>query len=143
MTPEQAELQVQRSFNRFCKKTLRNGAISAHTELKRRRSRITNFSDMLFPEETLAGIDNDPDIPKKEFVINGRHITEASLAEAINHLSEDLRQMIQLYYFLNLNDQAISIRCQIPRSTVQYRRSRALNKLRIYLEEHAHGWDDT
>ena len=65
------------------------------------------------------------------------------IADAIDSLPEDKRRAVLLYYFFDMSDTEIAALYQIPRSTVQYRRTSSFELLKRYLEEHAYdypGW---
>jgi len=49
---------------------------------------------------------------------------------------------VLLYCFFNKSDVEIGQQLYIPRSTVQYRRTRSFKWLKRFLEEHADDWDD-
>ncbi len=138
MTSDQHKVKVRCSFNSFCKKTLRNEAINAHTELKKRKNTILNFSDIDWNEETMFGAQITPIIEDDDFyLIKRKVINKERLFEAINRLKDQYRCVVELYYFYELNDRNISEKICIPRSTVQNWRRKALNLLRNDLEENA------
>ena len=135
MMPVLDELELQRAFNSFCKKLLRNEAINAIVALQRRKNTILNFSDINFDEEVMAGSYDRAFDPDAEYLVQGRKISNAQLIKAINQLAEPYRKVIEYYYFYELNDRLISIMLGVSRSTVQSRRSKALGWLREDLEE--------
>jgi len=53
-------------------------------------------------------------------------------------LPEEKRRAVLLYYFFDMSDAEIAELYQIPRSTVQYRRTSSFELLKRYLEEHAY-----
>ena len=57
-------------------------------------------------------------------------------------LPEEKRVTVLLDYFFNKSDVEISKQLDIPRSTVQYRRTSSFKWLKRFLEEHADEWDD-
>ena len=64
------------------------------------------------------------------------------LAEALRTLPKEKRQVVLMYYFLDKNDVEIAEELNIPRSTVQYRRTSSFAQLKKYLEENANEWDE-
>lgn len=52
------------------------------------------------------------------------------------------RRAVLLYYFFDMSDAEIAALYQIPRSTVQYRRTSSFELLKRYLEEHAYDYHD-
>lgn len=135
MVPEIDELELRRAFNSFCRKVLRNEAINAHVASERRKNIILNFSDINFNEEVMAGSGDLSFDLDTEYAVKGRSISNAQLTEAINRLAAPYKKVIELYYFYQISDRLISELMQIPRSTVQSWRTKALNWLRKDLEE--------
>ena len=60
------------------------------------------------------------------------------IADAIHNLPEEKRRAVLFYYFFDMSDAEIAALYQIPRSTVQYRRTSSFELLKRYLEEHAY-----
>jgi len=137
MTHEQAELHIRKSFNKYCKKTLCNEAINAHVASKRRKNIVVNFSDIAFNEEVWSETNHFPYEFEKDYAVKGKSISCAQLSAAINRLAAPYRKVVELYYFYELNDRIISEIIQIPRSTVQSWRSKALILLRDDLEDNS------
>lgn len=135
MIPEIDELKLRRAFNRFCKKALQNEAINALVALQRRKKIILNFSDINFNEELIAGNDDFFFDPEEVYSVRGRSVCKSQLITIINRLDEPYRRIIKFYYFYDINDRLISELLQVPRSTIQRWRSRALSWLRKDLEE--------
>lgn len=72
----------------------------------------------------------------------GKKITSKLLAEAMRTLPKEKRATLLLYYFFNMSDVEIAHQLNIPRSTVQYRRTSSFERLKRFLKEHAGDWDD-
>ena len=72
----------------------------------------------------------------------GKKITPKLLAEAMRTLPIEKRKTVLLYYFFDKSDVEIAKLLEIPRSTVQYRRTSSFKWLKRFLEEHADDWDD-
>ena len=49
--PNRTQWQIRCAFNGFCKRTLKNEAINAHGEIKRRQLQEVSFSDLTPQEE--------------------------------------------------------------------------------------------
>ena len=62
-------------------------------------------------------------------------VMDTVLAEAIHGLSKGDQAIVLLYYFAEWTDRRIAEELGCPRSTVQFRRSKALLALRARLEE--------
>lgn len=62
-------------------------------------------------------------------------VMDTVLADAIHGLSKGDQAIVLLYYFAEWTDRRIAEELGCPRSTVQFRRSKALLALRTRLEE--------
>ena len=71
------------------------------------------------------------------FRVGGKRITPELLAEALRTLPEEKRNAVMLYYFHDMSDADIAKLYNIPRSTVQYRRTSSLETMKQFLEERA------
>ena len=118
--PEITEWQIRCAFNGFCKRTLKNESINAHKELRKRQAHEINFSDLTPKEE-------------QTFFAGGKELSAKLIADAIHSLPEEKRKAVLLYYFFDMSDAEIAELYQIPRSTVQYRRTRSFELLKRYL----------
>lgn len=72
----------------------------------------------------------EPEVGEEEVVV-----MDTVLAEAIHGLSKGDQAIVLLYYFAEWTDRRIAEELGCPRSTVQFRRSKALLALRARLEE--------
>ena len=71
-----------------------------------------------------------PSYKRKVWVENDK------LSEALKALTEKKRNIILLSYFMDMADGEISHFINLPRSNVQYHRTKTLETLRKYMEEH-------
>ncbi len=142
-SPNRLEWQTRCEFNAFCKNTLRNELIDARRESAVRQKHEVNFSDLTPHEEKqLYTVDTyDIDGDGEIFCVNGKRITAKLIAEALRSLPQEKRQAVLLYYFFDKTDVEIAAELNVPRSTVQYRRTSSFDLLKLYLEEHANEWD--
>lgn len=140
--PNRTQWEIRCAFNGFCKKALKCEASNAHRDLGRHRLREVTFSDLTPKEEqqlyTVDAYFEDEKADDGSFHVAGKKITPELLAEALRTLPEEKRAAILLYYFEGMSDMEIAKLHNIPRSTVQYRRTSSLEKLRRYLEERAY-----
>jgi len=142
--PARSQWQIRCAFNGFCKRVLKNEAINAHKQTGRQQQRNVTFSDLTPQEEKqLYTLDTYfEDEAAEAFNVAGKKITPKLLADALHSLPEDKRKAVLLYYFMELSDVEIGQLLDIPRSTVQYRRTSSFELLKRYLEEHADEWDE-
>ena len=143
--PERTEWQIRCAFNGFCKRTLKNESINAHKELRKRQAHEINFSDLTPKEENQLYTCEDffaEDKEEQTFFAGGKELSAKLIADAIHSLPEEKRRAVLLYYFFDMSDAEIAALYQIPRSTVQYRRTSSFELLKRYLEEHDYDYHD-
>ena len=143
--PERTEWQIRCAFNGFCKRTLKNESINAHKELRKRQAHEINFSDLTPKEENQLYTCEDffaEDKEEQTFFAGGKELSAKLIADAIHNLPEEKRRAVLLYYFFDMSDAEIAALYQIPRSTVQYRRTSSFELLKHYLEKHAYDYHD-
>ena len=143
--PERTEWQIRCAFNGFCKRTLKNESINAHKEIRKRQAHEINFSDLTPKEENQLYACEDffaEDKEEQTFFAGGKELSAKLIADAIHNLPEEKRRAVLLYYFFDMSDAEIAALYQIPRSTVQYRRTSSFKLLKRYLEEHAYDYPD-
>lgn len=143
--PNRTQWQIRCAFNGFCKRALKNEAINAHGEIKRRQLQEVSFSD-LTPQEgnQLYTYDTyfEHDEAEKSFYVAGKEITAKLLAEALHSLPEEKRETVLLYYFFDMSEREIAKFCNLSRTTVQSRRTSSMKLLKRYLEERAYDYTD-
>lgn len=145
MEPTRTQWQVRCAFNGFCKKVLKNEAINAYNQRRQQQSREMTFSGLTQQEENqLYTLDKhyEGEETVQGFQVEGKRITPKLLAKALHTLPDEKRTAVLLYYFFNMSDVEISQLLDIPRSTVQYRRTSSFELLKRFLEVHANEWDD-
>lgn len=143
--PNRTQRQIRCAFNGFCKRTLKNEAINAHGEIKRRQLQEVSFSDLTPQEENqLYTYDTyfEHDEAEKSFCVAGKEITAKLLAEALHSLPEEKRETVLLYYFFDMSEREIAKFCNLSRTTVQSRRTSSMKLLKRYLEERAYDCTD-
>lgn len=126
------EESKQHAFDSFCKKVLKHEARDYYDELKRQRNREVIFSD-LSEKEINQIYTNDKyfDI-QQNFNVLGLDVivTDDVITEVLQSLSERKRDIILLYYFLELSDREIGDKLNMLRATVQYQRTSTLRQLK-------------
>ena len=143
--PIRTQWQIRCAFNGFCKRTLKNEVLTAHRDIKRHQLREVSFSDLTPQEENqLYTYDTyfADDEAEKSFCVAGKEIIAKLLADALHSLPEEKREAILLYYFFGMNDAEIAMLRNVPRSTIQYRRTSSFELLKRYLEERAYDEND-
>lgn len=101
------------------------------------------FSDLTLQEENqIYAYDKYfEDKTSQDFEVGERKITHKLLADALYSLPDTKRKAVLMYYFFEMSDGEIAKLLNIPRSTVQYRRTSSFELLKRYLEENADEWD--
>ena len=128
-------------FNGFCKRTLKNEAINAHGEIKRRQLQEVSFSDLTPQEENqLYTYDTyfEHDEAEKSFLCGRQgNNCEAACRSPAQLAGRQTRSRIAVLLF-EMNDAEIAKLRDVPRSTIQYRRTSSFELLKRYLEERAY-----
>lgn len=138
--PYRTQFEVRCAFNGFCKKALKCEASNAHRDVRNRQIREVTFSD-LTPEEEAQLYTTDTysfDEADKSFFVAGKTFTAKQLADALHKLPEEKRNAVLLYYFFDMTDAQIAQHLNVPRSTVQFRRTSSFELLKKILEERAY-----
>lgn len=125
----------ERAFDAYCKKVLRNFA----RDLYRRQARLSRweapFSALSpnLPEPSTW--DAYPAVEAVPFEVDGYavHVFDERIAKALLLLAPELCRIVLLAYFMQFSDPEIAQQLGVPRSTVQYRRSKALSQLSTLL----------
>lgn len=139
--PNRTQWQIRCAFNGYSKLSLRREAMNAHRDTKQRQLREVIFSELSPEEENQLFVCDDyfaEDNTEQSFVVGGKEITAELLAEALHSLPEEKREIVLLYYFFDMSEREIAKFCNIPRTTVQTRRTSSMKLLKRYLEERAH-----
>jgi RNA polymerase sigma factor (sigma-70 family) len=134
MEPTRTQWQVRCTFNAFCKRVLKNEAINIYKERRQQQSKEMTFLDLTPQEESqLYTLDKHYEGEEiQSFQVAGTKITLKSLAEAMRTLPKEKHITVLLYYFLNKSDVEIGQLLDIPRSTVQYRRTSSFEQLKRF-----------
>ena len=124
MLSSKEELIIEQQFDSFCKKVLREEAHELYLE---------DLSDGQLGK--LRRIDDYPS-DFVSFCVQGQvvMIHNDRLAEAIASLTEEKRRIVLLAYFEDLSDREVAERMKLTRSTVQYKRTRALEEMKKKME---------
>lgn len=127
----------QHIFDSYCKTILRNEARNYYNHLRTKRQHEISFSDLSEEQlEQIAIMPNHLSIPLVSKLLGlDIMIDDLDIAQALMKLSEDKREIILLYYFLDMNDREIGNQLQAIQQTIHYRRKNILRELRRILEE--------
>ena len=127
---------IQRQFDCFCKKVLREEARDYIRSMKRLAEKESSFSDL--SEAQIAELSCRDEYPSElsTFFVRGQAVIVRNdrLADAISALPSDRQEIVLLSYFLDLPDREIAERLDMVRSTVQYKRKNALKEIKKKME---------
>lgn len=132
MNSELHELHVRYMFDGFCKKVIKNAAYMEHRKQKRRRERevLVGF-DTIEELENTRWYDQYPsEYTTFHLVDQDVFIKNEELANALQCLNEDSRDIILMYWFLDMVDREIGVRKNMSRRTVNRRRKEAFELLK-------------
>ena len=135
LTPSQKKT-VRHQFDSFCRKVLREEARDYTRSLARQSEREVSLSGL--SEEEMARLYVLDEYPSEQFHfdVQGYDIAvkDERLADALDSLSDDKRDIVLLAYFLDMTDQEIADKLNVVRRTVQYRRASSLKEMKERLE---------
>lgn len=125
------------TFDIYCKKILRNEAINIQKQIRRQREIEVTFSDLSDWELNQLGSYDEYEFesivfPVLDFDVK---IKNELISETMSMLTEEKQQIILLSYYFGMTDKQIADILNLPRSTVQYKRSKVLLELKKYMEE--------
>jgi RNA polymerase sigma factor (sigma-70 family) len=136
----QNDNRIQHKFDTYCKKVLKYKACDYYRKMKRLRTREVSFGEL--PEQDLVRLSGTDEYFKNacSFHVLGHDITvsDGQIAEALNALSADRRDIILLSYFLDMTDREVAKRLNLARRTVAYRRAATLRELKKIMEKNAY-----
>ncbi|WP_333657211.1 RNA polymerase sigma factor [Tissierella praeacuta] len=112
--------------------------------MKRQRKKEKSFSDLSLKEMDQLYTVDKYFITERIFDVLGLNVivTDDPIAEALENLPEQKRDIILLSYFLELSDREIGDKLNMLRSTVQYQRTRTLQQIKTFMEGDGHEQKD-
>jgi RNA polymerase sigma factor (sigma-70 family) len=138
MEPQDSE-HIRHKFDSYCKKVLKYAARDCYAKQRRRGKREVSFSELT--ERELANLTATDRYFADEYVFDADGesigVSDIELAEALNELPQDRRDIILLAYFLDMTDKEIAERLNLVRRTVTYRRASTLRELKKIMEGQA------
>lgn len=123
----------QHTFDRFCKTTIKHEAYNAFRQIRNQKNRFVSLSELSEDaSEQLAVYDFYP-WEYTAFPVDGDVILikDDRLAEALTALPQEFRDILLMYWFLQMADREIGEKLSLSRRTVNNRRQRAYELLKI------------
>lgn len=135
--PYSHEEHKRHTFDSYCKKILRNEAINIQKQIQRQRDIEVTFSELSDWELNQLGSYDEYEFESTTFRFIGSsiRIKNELLSETLSMLSDEKQRIILLSYYFDMTDQQIADTLSLARSTVQYKRSKALLELKKHMEE--------
>lgn len=137
MTKQELYHYKEHSFIGFCITTVKNEGKDAKKEISRRAQHELPFS--AFPESFIATLGKRDHYKTDSLIFYVRGnipiiVIDDLLARALSLLNPSLRDVILLHFFLDLGFTKISLLLDIPPSTVRYRYTAGLIRLKEIFE---------
>lgn len=132
LRPDRHYEHKQHAFDSYCKKVLKCEAYNGYREISRRQKRETPFSELSEEELTQLAVYDRYPWEYTAFPVGGDVILikDDRLAEALNALPQDGRDILLMYFFLDMADREIAERMNMARRTVNARRQKAYRLLK-------------
>ena len=132
MKPDRHYEHKQHAFDSYCKKVIKHEALNAYRQIRYRQSCEVMFSEL--PEEAmeqLAAYDRYP-WEYNAFTTHGEVILIENdrLADALNALPQENREILLMYWFLDMADREIAEHLHLARKTVNNRRLKSYRLLK-------------
>jgi len=139
MKPQPDDRQKAQAFDSYMKKILKYAARDHYGTMKRRGEREVSLSGLTGAELSELAITDKYFADEYAFDVLDWHVgvSDPDLGEALSELPSDKRDIILLSYFLDMTDKEIAERLKMANSTVAYRRTSTLKKLKKIMEENA------
>ena len=134
--PRKHEEHKQHSFDSYCKKILKYTARNCFAKIRKRGERETLFADMTAQELAALSVTDKYFTDEYIFSVLGGSVgvSDADLAEALNTLPADRRDIVLMSYFFDMTDREIAERLNMARRTVAYQRASTLQELKKLME---------
>ncbi|MEI3611437.1 RNA polymerase sigma factor [Pseudogracilibacillus sp. SO30301A] len=138
MKPSSFQETIENQFDYICKRTMEDERKDYFKHLSRLSKKEVSFSDtgdyLVNQFATVDTYASDFQL----FTLNGFGVRVESdlLSEALRNLSEKKRDIILLYYFLDMSDMEIAELLKLNRSTVYRHRTSGLAFIKNFMEEH-------
>lgn len=138
MKPSSFQETIENQFDYICKRAMEDERKDYFKHLSRLSKKEVSFSDtgdyLINQFSTVDKHSTDFQL----FMLNGFSIRVESdlLSEALRNLSEKKRDIILLYYFMDMSDMEIAELLKLNRSTIYRHRTSGLAFIKKFMEEH-------
>lgn len=134
----ESEEIIQIVFDSFCKRVLKNAAIDCFREIKKHREREQFFSELTEKEWQQIYMEDEYKLDSHVFQVVGQEVEVKNflIAKALKYLPEKKRNVILMYYYLEMTESEIAEQMDLGQSTINYHRMNSLKEMEEFLEVH-------
>lgn len=127
--------KIEHNFDCFCKRVLKNEVRNYYRKIGRLKE--VPIDSLSKSELNKMSVTPDFEIYREVFEVDGIEIVinDYDLIQSLKQLPTKKRDVILLYYFLELTDEEIATKLELLRQTVQYRRQTSLKLMKRIIEE--------
>lgn len=131
------ENHVRYEFDSFCKKVLKYNARNYYAKQKEQGNREVPIAELSEQELSRLAYSDEYAFDETIFDVQGEAVSvkDGDIAEALNALQKEKRDIVLLAYFVGMSDREIAECMDMVRRTVTYRRTSTLRELKKRLEE--------
>ena len=136
MKPHDHEEHIRHTFDSYCKKVLRYKARTCYSKMQAQAEREITFSALSAQELAELATTDEYFTDEYVFSVLGESVgvTDCDLAEALNELPADRREIVLMSFFFDMTDKEIADKLNMARRTVAYRRTSTLKELKKLME---------
>ena len=131
------ELEIMLQFYHICKKVIHDTRVDCLRKLAKEEPYVIVSSELVENELDRQSFMEDyrTDVDVFHVLDMDIEIKNELLFQALERLSEQQRDVILLFYYMNMSDEEIAKQLHKVRSTICYHRNSSLQKLREIMEE--------
>lgn len=137
MTREEFQRYQEQTFDSYVKRLIKNESIDARRELARQADREVSLSSL--PYDDLPAVSHEDRYRLERLGVHSKagtiEVFDRLLGQAIMSLAPKWRDVIVMYYFLDMSDEKIGGVLQLTTGAIRHRRVVALERLKAMLED--------
>lgn len=137
MTQMEFRQYQKQTFDSYAKRLIRNEGRNAKKELARKAEREVTLS--MLPYDDLPAVSHEDRYLLEKVGVHSRageiEVFDRLLGQAIMSLAPKWRDVIVMYYFLDMSDEKIGSVLQFTTGAIRHRRQVALERLKTMLED--------
>lgn len=137
MTQVEFQQYQEQTFDSYMKRLVRNEGRNAKKELARRAEREVSLSAL--PYNDLPAVTHEDRYLLEKLGVHSKagavEVLDRLLGQAIMSLAPKWRDVIVMYYFLDMSDEKIGGLLQLTTGAIRHRRQTAIKRLKTMLED--------